>query len=375
MNMRWILSAYLWVVIAGLVASGCERSQRGGLAGPSAETEQSDYRISGPFAHQNLSVFLIHSKNQDDRDFITLDQGLKEGSVSVTEKKQEQVSELQIENRSDKPLFLQEGDRLQGGKQDRTIMATLVIPPRSGKMPLPTFCIEQGRWQTGSSDKFVATFNPALATKEVRAAAKFDNDQGEVWTKVRIEKEKAMEALGAVAATTSLNEALDSPQVKKVSDDFTNALSGVLKDQESAVGVAIVVNGNIEEVDIYPNHKLLRKLYPRLLQSYALQATAQKEKAKDAKAVTAADVGELLKTDNKKHLKRTDQINAANQQFIYDADGARYCEGVTAYAGKPVHRQVMAKNASPSGHGEAAPTQTAPRNSGPRQGVNPPPRP
>jgi hypothetical protein len=83
-----------------LLGAGCQRAgSPGNLAG--AEQDPVPYEITGPYAHQNLSVFLIHSPSQDDREFITLDQGLKEGWVKVTEKQQEQVGQLQIENQSD----------------------------------------------------------------------------------------------------------------------------------------------------------------------------------------------------------------------------------------------------------------------------------
>src|SRR5260370_479335 len=78
-------------------------------------------RLSGPYTHESLTVFLLHGKDQDQRDYLTLDQGLDKKLVVVSEKKNERVNELVIENKSDRYLFLQEGDRLQGGKQDRII--------------------------------------------------------------------------------------------------------------------------------------------------------------------------------------------------------------------------------------------------------------
>jgi hypothetical protein len=223
-----------------LLGAGCHRADSpGNLAG--AEQDPGSYEITGPYAHQNLSVFLIHSPSQDDREFITLDQGLKEGWVKVTEKQQEQVGQLQIENQSDYPLFLQEGDRLQGGKQDRIIIASLVVPSQSGQMTVPTFCIEQGRWQEGEQGvSFAGTGNTALAPKATRLAAKFDNNQHNVWQSVREQKLATSAANLAGSGNSSLNEALDSPQVKRISDEFAQALQDVLQEHEDAVGVAIV---------------------------------------------------------------------------------------------------------------------------------------
>src|SRR5262245_38634740 len=66
--------------------------------------------VQGPFVHDNLAVFLLVAKEQDGREYITLDQGLDKKLVTVNEKAREQVSELLIENKSDRFLFLQEGD-------------------------------------------------------------------------------------------------------------------------------------------------------------------------------------------------------------------------------------------------------------------------
>ena len=46
-------------------------------------------------------------------------------------------------------LFLHEGDRLQGGRQDRTVRTTVVVPAGVGERPLSTFCIERTRWGGG----------------------------------------------------------------------------------------------------------------------------------------------------------------------------------------------------------------------------------
>jgi len=156
---------------------------------PTFDVKDVQVTVSGPRAHDNVTVFLLHAKEQDPREFITLDEGLDKKLVAVSEKSQEQVNELVIENNSDKPLFLQEGDRVKGGKQDRIIITSLVIPPKSGKMPLPTFCCEQGRWTLGTSGKsFMNADNRILCPPSVRGACKYIPykwGQGAVWQEVQ----------------------------------------------------------------------------------------------------------------------------------------------------------------------------------------------
>jgi len=328
------------VFTAVLLVSGCHRGGNPGkLAGVDADA--GPFEVTGPYAHENLSVFLIHSPHQDERDFITLDQGLKEGWVKVSEKQREEVGELQIENQSEYPLFLQEGDRLQGGKQDRIIIASLVVPPKSGKMTVPAFCIEPGRWQTADHGlNFAFTANAALAPKSTRQAAKFEKSQHKVWESVHRQRESYREYIAGGMQSSSLNEALDSPQVQKISEEFARALENVLEDHEDAVGVAIAINGNIEEVNIYPNHALLQKLYPRLLQSYGLQATLEKDQAKEGKALATADIAKFM-AEEKGKARRNQAINVDNSaSMVVDFDGDA---STTYYKGKAVHHQMLSK--------------------------------
>lgn len=316
---------------------------------PTFDVKDVKVTVSKPVTHENLTVFLLLSGEQDGREYITLDQGLDKKLVTVNEKAREQVSELLIENKSDKHLFLQEGDRVQGGNQDRIIITSLVIPPKSGPMPLPTFCCEAGRWTAGSSGKmFANTSNAVLAPQGVRAAAKYSpgrSGQGAVWDRVAMDKKSASEKLGVPNTNTTLNETLDSKQVKKLCEDCAKALNGLPEKHPDAIGVAIVVNGKIEEINIYPNAKLFQFIYPRLVQSYALQAALEKDalKGKPAPAVAAADVEKFMA--GKEQKRRFEGVNVDNGVRLRVLEGE--LEAVTAFKGQPVHRQWLKKDALP----------------------------
>jgi hypothetical protein len=336
------------LLTATLVGTGCQKSAP--QAAPettSVDLDQVTYRISGPYSGDNLSVYLIQSDDQDPREFMTLEQGFKEGLVKVTEKDQAQVHELQVDNQSDYPLFLQEGDRLEGGKQDRTIVASLVIPPHSGKMAVPTFCIEAGRWVAGSrGTSFRATGNYAYAPKAIRCAAKINKDQGQVWKSVAVHKDAAAKAVSAGNRNTSLNEMLDSPEIQKITDQLTAALDGVQDGPDDTVGVAIVLNGKIEEVNIYPNHQVFQRLYPRLLQSYALQAFLEKADAKDDPPQSAARIAQFI-TEGKEKSRRSEKIDGMNHvefRELENEDEARVVLCQTTYDGQIVHRQLVTKH-------------------------------
>jgi hypothetical protein len=342
----WAILALGGVCLALLGVAVCKRA-----LGPHAPWAYSGpevrvARVSGPYGHDNLAVFLIHADRQDQRDFLTLDEGLGTGRVEITESEQQQVQKLVIDNRSDQPLYLQEGDRIQGGKQDRIVAASLVIAPHSGKQTLPAFCIEQSRWLAGQGGlRFGVNINNALAPKGARGAAKFEKEQGKVWANVAAVKITAKQELKTANTNSSVNELFDAPQLEEVFKDYTNDLAELLDSHPDAVGVAVVINGQFEEADVYPNHALFRKVCPHLVQSYAVQAALLKEGAKDAPALTADEVFARLQRGEAR-TERDQQLDARNLLQIRELDDNVY-QCTTCYEGRQVNWQVMKKVAAP----------------------------
>ena len=77
------------------------------------------YRISQPYSHKNLTIFLIHGKNETSKtNIITLPEALERRIFRVYETGD--VNELTVENISKEfDVFIQSGDIVKGGKQDR----------------------------------------------------------------------------------------------------------------------------------------------------------------------------------------------------------------------------------------------------------------
>src|SRR5207302_1849548 len=131
------------------------------------------FRLSGPYTHGNLTVFLIHGEDQmKGRKLLTLDEALEQKKVVVHETKD--VNLLAIENVSTEEVFIQAGDIVKGGRQDRLLAIDLIVPPKSGKVPLESFCVESGRWavrQGEAVDKFESS-KSAAPSKALKAACR-----------------------------------------------------------------------------------------------------------------------------------------------------------------------------------------------------------
>lgn len=306
--------------------------------------------VSDPVSAGNLSIYLLRGPSQDAPNFLLLQDGLSSGEVVVNEQPNPTTTDLQIENRSDRPLLLQTGDRLEGGHQDRTCSASFVIPPHSGAVSLPAFCIEPSRGN-GPSPKFNPTRSCMLAPESVRVAAAVQRDQRAVWDAVGRVKRVLAGAMAASDTTSSLNETWDDPHVLAAADRYTDRLSKLVLQQPDAVGVAFAVDGTLREIDVYPNHALLAEVYPQLLGSQAVDAAvrATQRKPTDARCPApppARSVAEMM-SERPRHVLHDGPVNARSSVNVTDLAGWFRC--TATYDTKPVQQQWLRADPGPSG--------------------------
>ena len=90
------------------------------------------YRISAPYTHKNLTIYLIHGKDETSKtNILTLQEAMDRRLFRVYETSD--VNQLAVENISKTfDVFIQSGDIVKGGKQDRILGVSIIIPARSG---------------------------------------------------------------------------------------------------------------------------------------------------------------------------------------------------------------------------------------------------
>lgn len=150
-------------------------------------------------SHMNLLLFPVHANRTflENRknlgSFLTLKEAVDAGKVLVTEhvapgatgrEAQPDVNTLLIENLSSDTVLILNGEMVKGGHQDRMVTTDVVLAPRSGKLDLSVFCVEQGRW-TGDSVEFMVT-EQSLPPNSVRKAAAVTADQEVVWDDIKV---------------------------------------------------------------------------------------------------------------------------------------------------------------------------------------------
>jgi hypothetical protein len=255
-------------------------------------------KITGPFTHDNLTVFLIHGPNKTAKSLLTLEEAIDEHKVIVYETRD--VNELAIENVSNEDVFIESGDIVKGGAQDRTLKDDLILPFKSGKVSISSFCVEHGRWTQRGSES-VGTFdsaNQALATKQLKMAVKMKANQQEVWNQVAAAQASLSTAMNisarSAAAPTSLPMTMEAPAVRRSIDGYIQELAGLPNRQDDVIGYAFVINGKVNSADIYGSHQLFAGLWMKLLRASAVEAVSEYQPGKKFAPGTVADVRAML---------------------------------------------------------------------------------
>ncbi len=137
-------------------------------SGAHAEADDpGDFSLSDPVVHGNLAIYFVYGKSRGGPVPLTLREALDKKRITVRETGQ--VNELQIENPGDGEVFIQSGDIVKGGRQDRVRSVSLLLPPHSGAIPIDSFCVESGRWSARGVED-ARTFSSANADLPSRTA-------------------------------------------------------------------------------------------------------------------------------------------------------------------------------------------------------------
>lgn len=263
-----------------------------------SKAPDASYRLSGPYTHKNLTVFLVHGKDQTSRTFLTLQEALAQKKVSVYETKE--VNELVIKNFSNENIYVQAGDIVRGGEQDRMISIDFIVPPKSGRMPIEAFCVESGRWNKRGNEE-AAVFSSSengVVSKEIKLAAKSAKSQQEVWETVKVAQDKLGRNVGGSVqdqtSTSSLELSVESPKVKATTAAYLKSLSGILQNKSDVIGYVFAINGKVNSADVYASHALFAKLWPKLIKSSAVEAVAEIQNGLEHKPVTDETVQAFL---------------------------------------------------------------------------------
>jgi hypothetical protein len=317
--------------------------------------------MSGPVSHDNLAVYFVHGPSKAGPVPLTLQEALTHGTVRVSETGN--VNTLAIENFGDQAVFVQAGDVVKGGQQDRTLTVSLVLPPKSGRIPIASFCVEHGRWSArGTEDaRSFASSPAAVPSREMKLAMQAamppspghdGSDTGarqqKVWDGVQAAQQRLAAATGADVrspqSATSLQLALENKKLADAREAYVAALKAAGEADDDIVGYVFAVNGKLNSAEVYESNGLFRKMWPKLLDASAIEAISHRNDAKDNDIKNLAPpipaVTAFLNAADEAKPSET-PLNFGVRRVTRENDKAVLFE--TALAGGWVHRSYLSK--------------------------------
>jgi hypothetical protein len=326
-------------------------------------------RVSGPIVHDNLAIYLVHGAAAGGAVPLTLQEALAKGAVKIHETGS--VNALTMENSGRDEVYVQAGDIVKGGQQDRVLSVDLLLPPHSGEVPIAAFCVEHGRW-TARGNEDVRQFSSAasampsheakvaMRTYAVTAAtpaadasastmayaggAGVGQSQQEIWSTVRKTQDSLSRSVGALVAApaspSSLQLSLENEKLKQAQAAYIAALQGAGETGDDIVGYVFAINGKINSGDVYASNALFRKMWSKLLAANVTEAISVKEAA-GAAPPSVKDIEAFLATASTGD-KSERAINASVRLATRDGDASLYAETRRA-DGSWVHRNYLAK--------------------------------
>ncbi|HEY1189145.1 MAG TPA: DUF6569 family protein, partial [Gemmata sp.] len=279
-----------------------------------------------PLAHENLGVYFVYGADTvASANVVTLQEALDRELAVVHETSD--VNTLAVENRSpDCELFIQSGDIVKGGKQDRMIATDMLVPPGSGRVALPAHCVEQGRWTNrGAEDaRRFAKSDAFAAGKELKYANAL-GQQAAVWQTVSENQGKLrMNVAASVTenvSPTSFQLTVEAPAIKAKVAEY-EAVLRTAGERKNVLGVVFVVNGQVAGAEVYGSNALFRKAWPKLLNAAAVEAVAERTGTSAAQLPTARAIERFLARGAEP--EPVDTVVAANRE-----SRARIADGVT----------------------------------------------
>ncbi|MCX7880578.1 MAG: hypothetical protein N2517_07940 [Ignavibacteria bacterium] len=279
----------------------------------------SQIKFGDPVEFENLTIIPLQKENGYAPDFLVLQESINQNLLTISEISESgSVPTLLVENKSDKPVIIFEGEELIGLKQNRILNATVIISKKT-VTKIPVSCCEAGRWSyqrrgprffeddfpmsdeldNSSSENNLQskkkedtkpieseTFAPprlrSLKNESINInlveSHSYLSDQWAVWNSISDYHKKA----GSSSPTEAIQDAFKAK--KNNVKDYEKHFPIV----ENQCGLLGLINGKVVGFDAFCSKELYAKQHKKLIRGYALDAILHKTQKQDSPAIETA---------------------------------------------------------------------------------------
>ncbi len=246
------------------------------------------------------------------KQFITLPQGMQSGKVKVKEfvtKGDADVHILSIRNNSNKALLIHSGELIAGGKQDRMIGETKIIPAGKEEQFATVYCVEEGRWDV----KAKPFSHGGSADMELRKTMDITQRQVDIWKQIQQQFRTQN-----IKSSTSPYLQLDR-ELLKADSAYTSFFNRKMAETDSSFAGFLAITGDkILGTELFVTPSLFNNAWESMLAMFIRTAITRGDKPQVTKQAQQVFMDALLETEisQRKTLLTMGKAYKYNNQII-----------------------------------------------------------
>ena len=254
-----------------------------------------NFNVSKPVEKNNITTFFLSSIEKNNNKYLSFSEAIAKNQVQISEvNKEGLLTKLSVSNKSSDNIIILNGELIIGTqiRQDRIVDSTVLIPGYATVL-INTFCGEQYRWSPRLSNKISTSESLYFSSGRANNAADINtklSKQCRIWSEI---SEKISD-FNVKSFTNSVGQIYKKKKVN------VEEIVNFFKIPSEAVGVALGINNQLVNIDIFSNNCMLQIYLPKIIRSIALDS--------------------FKKISKKSYLKKKDvhrflrQIHQANKQ-------------------------------------------------------------
>ena len=254
-----------------------------------------NFNVSEPVEKNNITAFFLSSIEKNNNKYLSFSEAIAKNQVQISEvNKEGLLTKLSVSNKSSDNIIILNGELIIGTqiRQDRIVDSTVLIPGYATVL-INTFCGEQYRWSPKLSNKISTPESLYFSSGRANNAADINtklSKQCRIWSEI---SEKISD-FNVKSFTNSVDQIYKKKKVNV--EEIVNFFKIPLE----AVGIALGINHQLVNIDIFSNNCMLQIYLPKIIRSIALDS--------------------FKKISKKSYLKKKDvhrflrQIHQANKQ-------------------------------------------------------------
>ena len=266
---NWMLVVVVLLVCCAVVSAAFAKQP-----GSVVKDRFDGLKVGKAQTYKNLTMYPLIGASYGPS-YITLDEALSSKKAEVLEKGSGEVPKLVFANHSADRILLMDGEELVGAKQNRILNTSILIGPRM-VAEIPVSCVEEGRWTSGATTFHsggTQLFASARQSNNENVTHNYDrapsagavSNQSQIWDQVAAKRAKLK--------VTGPSSAMHDAYVQK--SGSVESYVGAFEPVDGQVGCIFAINERIVGADVFSSQSALRKLMPKIVKSYALDAISE----------------------------------------------------------------------------------------------------